>query len=182
MRPPRDNLIRLPDKWDRVVGLDLSLVSTGVANIKQGAFSALTLKTKERGVARLHDLSTRLRDLLCTDPPAAVAIEGYSFGSRSNQHSIGEWGGIAKLEVKRIGLPCIIVPPSCLKKFITGKGNADPSSISMYLLKHWGVEVPQNDMADAVGLAIMAFAWKFHSEVALTQYQEEALAKVEVLA
>ena len=55
-----------------------------------------------------------------------VAIEGYSFGSKgSRTFQIAENGGILKYKLHKAGIHWKKVTPSAVKKFATGKGNAN---------------------------------------------------------
>jgi len=160
------------------IGLDLSLTSTGVVVLDNGVVrklvdgtyeraarpGAMTLSSKHRGVERLIDLSNQLGEAIgqfinmetaawVFGFPLAV-IEGYSMGSRSGQaFSIGEWGGVARVRLRQMGISYIVVPPSTLKKFTTGKGNAQKDEMRLHVYKKWGFEHKANDVVDAYALA-----------------------------
>lgn len=111
-----------------IIGLDLSLTSTGVAV----GDTQYTINSKYTGVERLADICSAVELAL---PPRgfgdpAVLIEGYSFGSRNSQaHSIGELGGAVKVLLYQKRVPCVIVPPTSRAKFATGRGNASKSEV-----------------------------------------------------
>jgi hypothetical protein len=50
----------------------------------------------------------------------------------------------------------LLVPPMTLKKFISGKGNAKKDEIMLQIYKRYGVEINENNAADAYGLARIA--------------------------
>ena len=109
-----------------VIGLDLSLTSTGVAV----GDSQYTISSKLSGVERLDEISRSVAAFVSGISEPAVVLEGYSFGSRNSQsHSIGELGGVVKLTLWRIGVPMVIVPPTARAKFATGRGNASKSEV-----------------------------------------------------
>ena len=55
-----------------------------------------------------------------------VVMEGYSFGSKSSMTSqIAENAAIIKNKLYKSNIEYIIVPPTKIKKFATGKGNAN---------------------------------------------------------
>ena len=54
-----------------------------------------------------------------------IAIEGYSMGSKGKVFNIAENTGVLKYKIYNLGIPLEIVPPTTVKKFATGKGNAD---------------------------------------------------------
>jgi Holliday junction resolvasome RuvABC endonuclease subunit len=51
------------------------------------------------------------------------------------------------------------VPPSALKKFVTGKGNGDKTAVIAAIASRYHVEFKTNDEYDAFGLALMAAAY-----------------------
>ena len=54
-----------------------------------------------------------------------VALEGYSYGSKGRVFHIAENTGILKYKFFQNSIPVDIIPPTSVKKFATGKGNAD---------------------------------------------------------
>lgn len=56
---------------------------------------------------------------------ALVVLEGYSMGSKGRVFHIAENTGILKHYMWQLGIPWIDAPPTSVKKFATGKGNAD---------------------------------------------------------
>lgn len=121
-----------------VLGLDLSLTSTGYSYGEQTG----TVSFDATGLERLFLIKQEIERLINSLDVKAVILEGYSFASRSGQaFSIGELGGVVKLLFWQIGVPCVIVPPTCRAKFATGKGNASKlevlSAISARTGKIW---------------------------------------------
>lgn len=57
--------------------------------------------------------------------PPHVYIEDYSFGSTGKVFHIAENAGLLKYKLWEVGIPFTTVPPTVIKKFATGKGNAD---------------------------------------------------------
>lgn len=109
-----------------VVGLDLSLTSTGYA---YGDTSG-NITTKNTGPARLHDIGTTIAGILVELDDPVVMVEGYSFGSRNSQaHAIGELGGVVRLTLWNLRIPYVEIPPTCRAKFSTGKGNAGKTEV-----------------------------------------------------
>ena len=101
-----------------LIGLDLSLTSTGVSI--NGETSVIS--TKARGAERLHIVSSTILDLCSSKEIVCAIIEGYSFASRNSQaHSIGEMGGAVRMKLWEKGIPYVEVPPTCRAKFATGK-------------------------------------------------------------
>jgi crossover junction endodeoxyribonuclease RuvC len=54
-----------------------------------------------------------------------VILEGYSYGSTGKVFNIAENTAILKYNLWDSRIPFLIVPPTTIKKFATGKGNAN---------------------------------------------------------
>lgn len=62
-----------------------------------------------------------------------ICIEGYAYSALSNRvFQIAENTGLLKYKLFQIGIPVTVVPPTEVKKFATGKGNADKNSMYSY--------------------------------------------------
>lgn len=156
-----------------VTGLDLSLTHTGVTRIAQG--DALGHEVRVRSVLskpparRKGDpppsvavRSARLRRLageivtLCAGSDL-VCVEGPSYASQG----AGTWdrAGLWWLVVGRLtgaGLNVVEIPPSNVKTYATGKGNADKDAVLAAVVRRYThVEITGNDEADSVVLAAM---------------------------
>jgi crossover junction endodeoxyribonuclease RuvC len=167
--PLEDERGHLPVKVKRVgaslhwaIGVDASLTGFGVAAWRPDTPSVTARFTsKKKGVERLDDIDQWFRKWLAMYPPAMICMEGYSFGSKfSHSHSIGELGGVIKLGLlhsveQPVCFPTI-VSPNELKKYVVGKGNAKKEELMLAVFRKWGFEAPNNDEADAYGLARMA--------------------------
>jgi crossover junction endodeoxyribonuclease RuvC len=46
-----------------------------------------------------------------------------------------------------------MIPPTVLKKFVTGKGNCKKELILLYVFKKWGITIEDNNIADAYSLS-----------------------------
>lgn len=109
-----------------IMGIDLSLTSTGYCT----SGNAGVIESKLRGPARLVEISENLISRIRETGVNLVAIEGYSFSSRNSQaHSIGELGGVVRVELFKNRIPFIEIPPTCRAKFATGKGNASKNEV-----------------------------------------------------
>lgn len=117
-----------------VFGLDLSLTHTGIA---AGGITG-AIKPKVRGCERL----AFVRDEVMSHARRArlVVIEGYSMGTArqsSHAHGLGELGGVIRLALWEAGVPYAEVPPACLKRYATGKGNANKGLVGECVTKRW---------------------------------------------
>ena len=54
-----------------------------------------------------------------------IAIEGYAYSASGRVFQIAENTGLLKYKIYQTGIPITIIPPTEVKKYATGKGNAD---------------------------------------------------------
>jgi crossover junction endodeoxyribonuclease RuvC len=138
----------------KLIGLDLSLTATGVAVGE----SVVVIKTKTTGVERLNDIRSQLRKEIGRFNPKVAIIEGYAFGAHDRgARSIGELGGVVRLMLADYKIKFVEVPPASLKKFATGKGNADKDNVLAAAIKH-NRRINNNNAADAWWLYQMGAA------------------------
>lgn len=74
---------------------------------------------------RFDSLSNWAIDILDRYRVTDVYMEGYSYGSKGNLCEIGENTGLLKYKLWKSGMDLEIFAPSEIKKFATGKGNAN---------------------------------------------------------
>jgi len=67
--------------------------------------------------------------------PASVLIEDYAFNATGRVFHIGENCGILKHLLDSFKFPWDVVPPTVVKKFATGKGNADKHKMTAAFLE-----------------------------------------------
>jgi len=143
-----------------ILGLDPGLTSFGAATLdtETGEVMTQAIKTKPRGqeFARRFGRYYEILDALHAWLPEvmdAVFVEHYSFNSKgSSSVTLGEFGGVLRNCFYRDACTPYEVPPSTLKKFIAGKGNADKSQMRIAVYKRWGFEAETSDEIDAYGL------------------------------
>jgi len=141
----------------RILGLDLSLASTGYALLDDedvvwyGSVAGGVL----RDVERLQHFDRWIRAELRDKRFAHVGIEGYSFASKfSHAHSLGELGGVIKLAVHQFQIPMTVVPPATWKKALCGNGRLVKDQVRLELFKRYGVEFHSQDTVDAWAVAM----------------------------
>lgn len=173
--PPLSNL---PLVRGCYMGIDPSLTSTGVALIENGQLHTGLLSPPCKGPERLSWFYDEFMVLIRRYAPQVVALEGYAFGAKSQHHALGELGGVLRLALHRVEQPFIVVPPTTLKKFATGKGNVEKSVVSKELFKRFNVDLHRNDEVDAAGLAIIGLACHANGS-RLAAAQRKALEGVE---
>jgi len=88
---------------------------------------------------------------------AHAALEGQSYGSQGDLDQLGQINGIVQLVLADLGVDePMIVPPATLKLFVTGSGAASKPRMRLLTQKTWGIDIDQDDLCDAHGLARMA--------------------------
>jgi len=153
-----------PDlKGEVSIGIDQSYSGFAITAIdKDGNYYTEVKKIDGTGVERLHKARAFMLGFLDRYVVGSVAIEGYAFGSQM-ANMAGELGGMIRLALfdayrfanQAAALP-LVVPPTSLKKYITGKGRVDKNQILLNVYKKWGVEFNNDNAADSYGLARIA--------------------------
>lgn len=165
-----------------LVGLIASeAIPGGIGSVDSRAdFSTATTGKGGARLARIHKVLTSfLTSLSAHYFIRGIAIEGYAPGAKFNREILGELGGITRLAVhdalSDVCPPPLIVPPTSVKKFATGKGNAPKDNVLLAVYKKWGVEFKSNDLADAYTVARIAHAVDHAPELA---YEAEVLKQL----
>lgn len=166
------------------IGIDASLTATGIVVIDEDCklHSSKLISSKKKDTERLIDLEKIAKEYLSNYAPdrkltVMAFLENYSFGSRVGQaFSIGEWGGVLRVLLTKMGFEVVEVSPPTLKKFVTGKGNAKKEQMLLQVYKKYGQEFKSNDLCDAYGLARMN--WSLGNTKDLATYEKEAIKTV----
>lgn len=182
----------------RVVGLDLSLSSTGIAlpdgHIITHGYSLPKDATVAERVARITHLRERVLTAVMHGPwqphpdgggrqqlTDLVVVEGFSFGSPQGATEAGGLGWTLRIALTEARVPFAVVPPSTLKKFATGKGNAGKDDMKLAALQRFGLTFTgtgSGDRCDARWLQEMGLHHLGAPTVDLPAVNVSALAKV----
>ncbi|ERG69343.1 hypothetical protein [Segniliparus rugosus] len=182
-----------------VVGIDLSLASTGVALLgadpTQPPF-VTTVGSKacpdrlDAHLARHRSLVDRIATAVfdrcksvAPDGVALVVLEGPSYASKADTSSWRRahiWWELAG-RFHDLGVPIAVCPPSVLKKFVTGKGTAKKLEVALAVQRAWPeLAISLDDEADAIGLAALgAVALGRETALRATQARRDCLAGVQ---
>ncbi len=171
-----------------VIGLDLSLTSTGLVMLGSDSAVMLAMEVKTRATAAerlmfirdsvMEAIDDAAHGIFPHDPTVLAVIEGYAYGAPYAGPAVGELGGVIRVALWEAGIRYVVVPPLRLKQFVTGQGKGGKEAIIKDVFKRWGYEHPSNDVVDAYGLARMGLGLMGWDDK-LTQQQREILAKVE---
>jgi Holliday junction resolvasome RuvABC endonuclease subunit len=156
----------------RIIALDLSLTATGFC---EGDRSEVW-RTKLKGHERLQHILDALDSALYCVKPDAVFIEGFSFGSKGS--SVYEIGGLGYLVRHRLwaqGIPYAEVSPSTLKKYATGRGNANKDEMLAAAIRRFNFPGTDNNAADAWLLWALGMAEMGTPIVDVPKAQAEAI-------
>lgn len=158
----------------RILALDLSLTATGVA-LPDGTTATIATKTKD-GDRRLLHIAHAIANAVAAGIDLAV-IEDLP----THAHGAGITGmvhGAARAVLLEAGVPYVVVTPATLKKYATGKGNADKTAMAIAALKRAGREFANDNEVDAAWLRWAALHHYGQPPFPLPAVQVEALAKV----
>lgn len=165
----------------RTIGLDLSLTSTGIGLVDSDGTYA-TMRVKPNATLRGHDRLDWILDHITTHigTPNLIVIEGPSYGSEGRgQH---ERAGLWWLVTHRLWSAhqdLAIAPPTCVKRYATGKGNAGKDDVLREVVRRFATFNGGNDEADALVLAAMGADQLGWPVVAMPAAHRTALAPIE---
>lgn len=172
-----------PAATPRVIGVDLSLSSTGVAggtwalSIAGGA-----LPRKGATLLQKWERLKKVRSQLLTyiDDAELVVLEAPSYGSNdpgSHERAALWWFVVGRCIAREI--PLATVAPTTLKVYATGGGRAKKEDVVQAVAtRRPGLEFKGNDQADALTLAAMGLDALGHPPVPMPQTHRRALASV----
>ncbi|KPC65373.1 hypothetical protein, partial [Streptomyces chattanoogensis] len=177
----------------KVLGLDLSLTSTGIA----GRGWTTTIKPANRSRThrdrsnptndarlrtaynhqRLTAITSQLDDYLTGVD--LVVIEGLAYDAHDTDRQLAGLSWIVRDRLWRRGISYAAVPPSTLKQFVTGTGAAD-KALMWGMVTDWFAwfDGTTHDEADAAGLMAMGYAYLGDPLSPVLEHQATALSKV----
>lgn len=167
----------------RIVGLDLSLTATGFyifdlnpAKDCSTESGGLLSTGKLEGLARLDSLLSQVQALV--DPVTLAVIEDFSFASHGQAvFQIGGLGWMIRHRLWKDKVQTLLCAPSQVKKFATGKGNAEKALMLKEVYKRWHMDFSDDNVADAYTLARIGRAF-ITWDLDLTSFQFEVLQKL----
>lgn len=146
-----------------VLGIDTSLRSTGFgvlsvegSRMRALAFGAIRNPAKAPLSSCLRNIHATVAALIAEHRPDVMAIESVIYGKNAGTMLVlGEARGAVITAAADAGLPVYEYEPRRMKKAVCGNGLAEKEQIQRMVKTLLSlVEPPQNDAADALGLAI----------------------------
>lgn len=111
----------------------------------------------ERGHLRLQLIANEVAHTLEVWDPAFVAVEGYAYCRNVNSFvTLVEVGTVIRQTLYRTQVSWVEVPPTVLKKWTVGKGNASKDEMAWAVRQRWQYHSHSHDIVDAFALAQMA--------------------------
>lgn len=153
-----------------ILGVDFSLTATGVAYIEDGAAECATIRSKKEDgwwefPSRVQDIAYAVdlwRNPLGLPGPAQLVIETPAFAAKSaslDRMFGGWWMFVSTIMRDCLYEPPLLVTPSQVKKFATGKGNAGKDEVMLAVSRRYpDVPVKDNNQTDALVLAAIGAA------------------------
>lgn len=159
-----------------VLALDLSLTGTGVAT----ASGVSTIKTKLKDEERIFYIAEQLINYIPGDL-SLVIVEGLAYGTQTGKamERAGLWWFL-KLLFYGQGMPVAVCPPTVLKRYACGKGNADKATVMLEVAKRYDMfKISNDNEADSVALYALAMDKLGTPLVEVPKTHRDALDKVQ---
>lgn len=151
--------------------LDISLTATGCAVAVNGKIiRSGVIPGRFTGVPRLIYVRNAVMEAVDEADPDLVVMEALSFGSKGS--AVHDQAGLCKsieMELVTDNRAYFTVAPMTLKKFVCGSAGSSKSPVRKEhmlkeILRRFGHDVTDNNIADALGLCYLAMAtvgeWK----------------------
>lgn len=170
----------------QVVGVDLSLTGTGYVCLSdETLIDNHLISTKPNKnlylgeIERLNSITYPICESIIEHKPEVVVIEGMAFMANQST-ALMQLAGLNYLlrnNLYRMGVPFIIVAPTTLKKFVTGKGNSPKDVMILETYKKWNVSLINDNVCDAYGLAQIGMMLVSGSEKTKNEHEVMKLLK-----
>lgn len=125
------------------LGLDLSLTATGVA-LPDG--TTRTIRPHTRGIERLTEIADRINIRLPAPPAPLLAVIETPFANPRNfatSLQLAGLGDVVRVMLHRASIPVVDIAPAALKRWATGNGNANKTT-----MLRAAVELGAHDVGD----------------------------------
>lgn len=149
------------------LGIDLSLVGTGIILLEKGKIKSRQLITSKptgdlpiNELKRIRKIIEEIEDIVTTEMPDIAVIEGLAFMARNTTAlvQLSALNYMTRSLLFDYKIPFVIVAPTSLKKFITGNGSAKKDVMLIEVYKRYGVSILNDNECDAYGLSQIGLA------------------------
>lgn len=150
----------------KILALDIS-TKTGLAVVnleKENRPSVIfttvvTAPDGMTGMRRVGAIAQQIMEIIEEHKPDKVWMEGYGVVNYGESMiKLIEIGTLIRYSMYLVGRDYQEAKPTSIKKFVTGKGNAQKDMMMKEVYKRWGFDTNSNDIADAVGIAMFGLA------------------------
>lgn len=168
------------------IGLDLSLVGTGIVVLDKGQIIYQGLiKSKPVGdrpldeLKRIRKIVAEIKEVVGKHTPDVAIIENLAFAVRSTTAltQLAALNYFTRAVLSDLDIPWYLVAPTSLKKFATGNGASKKDVMLIEVFKRWGVTILNDNENDAYCLAQVGLCLLGHTEE-VTKFQEEVVSLV----
>ena len=145
----------------RVLGLDISTHTGYAFGDGQGKYKLGVITYKPHPTERFirwGDYARKLGNLITDNPVDVCCIEGYGYANHHTLAPLVELGTVLRMMLREREVPWFEVPPTTLKMFISGAGNSKKQQMMLALHVNFGLEIKDDNMADAQSLALFTEA------------------------
>ena len=140
----------------RVMGVDTSTKTGYVVLDDEGDVAKVGVvyhKPQDNRFARFARYTKGISELVAAYGVDLVIIEGYSYAGKFTNSLQYELGACVRMKLWQDEVKFVEVPPTSLKKFVTGKGNIKKDLMLLAVYKRWDFDTEDDNEADAYGLA-----------------------------
>lgn len=139
------------------VGCDMGLVKSGIVllNDEFAIESQNLIKVQSKSAERLCDIEKAFDTIVRPYFPCdlEVFVEGYAYGAKYQRESLAELGGVMRRYLHLAGLNFWVIPPTSIKRFVTGTGKATKNYMKKCTKDQWQQAFKSDDVCDAYGLS-----------------------------
>jgi len=161
------------------IGLDMSLRSTGYAVVRAGKYiEGGEIETKNYGAPRIHEIASKVIQVIERYPTTMTLIENYAFSKNSSSVTkLAELGGVLRVYLYLRKHRYLPISNTTVKKYLMGNGQAPKNLMAMNVLKKFNIEPIGDDHADAIALAFYlyhAIRFSINMNLPYLQYERES--------
>ena len=95
----------------------------------------------DTAMQRYQNITTWVMGIITSNKVDSVYIEDYAFAATGRVFHIAENTGILKYNLWQNSIPVTTVPPTVIKKFATGKGNANKELLQEHFITETGLDI-----------------------------------------